>query len=127
MESDVHGVIEQRVRIEHPAGHMTAGEEPFYPKHIPKLDWLSLYAAQFASTEINCSFYRTPSLEAVRAWRKQTPPDFLFAWEGVQVHTRWKQLNAETSGNSVVLMMVFGHKLGPVLFQLPATSNTIPI
>src|SRR2546423_12009808 len=40
---------------------------PFYPEGIAKNGWLSWYATQFATTEINCSFYRTPSLQAGRA------------------------------------------------------------
>jgi Protein of unknown function DUF72 len=35
-----------------------------YPQKLPKKDWLRFYSSQFASTEINASFYRTPSLEA---------------------------------------------------------------
>ena len=36
----------------------------FYPEEIPRRDWLSWYAQEFATTEINGSFYRTPSCEA---------------------------------------------------------------
>ena len=39
----------------------------FYPRDLRKRDWLAWYATQFSTTEINGSFYRTPSLEAVRA------------------------------------------------------------
>lgn len=53
---------------------------PFYPPGVPKKDWLRYYASRFPTTEINGSFYRTPSLEAVRAWWEQAPEDFLFAW-----------------------------------------------
>jgi Protein of unknown function DUF72 len=59
---------------------------PFYPPDLAKKNWLGFYSGQFPTTEINGSFYRTPSLEAVKAWRDQTPATFLFAWEGVEVH-----------------------------------------
>ncbi|MBW8885628.1 MAG: DUF72 domain-containing protein, partial [Planctomycetia bacterium] len=36
----------------------------FYPDNIPKKNWLRWYASQFKTTEINGSFYRTPSLDA---------------------------------------------------------------
>src|ERR671932_373390 len=39
---------------------------PFYPVEVPKKNWLIAYAGQFRTTEINGSFYRTPSLETVR-------------------------------------------------------------
>jgi uncharacterized protein YecE (DUF72 family) len=96
---------------------------PFYPLKVPKKSWLSWYSQQFASTEINGSFYRTPSLEAVKAWREQTPDEFLFAWKASKFITHWKRLS-EKSVNSIELMesrlKVLGSKAGPVLFQLPA-------
>ena len=64
----------------------------FYPKGVPKKQWLGWYATQFQTTEINASFYRTPSLEAVRAWRDQSPKDFLFAWKASKFITHWKRL-----------------------------------
>jgi uncharacterized protein YecE (DUF72 family) len=96
---------------------------PFYPADVPKKQWLRWYSEQFASTEINGSFYRTPSIEAVQAWRDQTPDDFLFAWKASKFITHWKRLS-EKSVNSIELMVsrlaVLGPKAGPVLFQLPA-------
>lgn len=95
---------------------------PFYPKDVPKKDWLRWYATQFPTTEVNGSFYRTPSLEAVAAWRDQTPDGFLFAWKASKFITHWKRLS-EKCENSIALMetrlKVLGPKLGPVLFQLP--------
>jgi uncharacterized protein YecE (DUF72 family) len=86
-------------------------------------NWLAWYGTQFPTTEINGSFYRAPSLEAVQAWRDGTPPGFDFAWKASKFITHWKRLN-ETSANSIALMetrlKVLGPKLGPVLFQLPA-------
>jgi uncharacterized protein YecE (DUF72 family) len=35
---------------------------PFYSKDFPKREWLRFYASNFRTTEINGSFYRTPSL-----------------------------------------------------------------
>ena len=75
---------------------------PFYPK-LAKKKWLCWYASQFPTTEINGSFYRTPSLEAVAAWRDQTPKDFLFAWKASKFITHWKRLS-ENSANSIELM-----------------------
>jgi uncharacterized protein YecE (DUF72 family) len=96
---------------------------PFYPKRLAKKDWLSWYGTQFPSTEINGSFYRTPSLQAVRAWRDQTPANFLFAWKASKFITHWKRLNKETCQNSIDLMITrlqaLQEKAGPVLFQLP--------
>jgi uncharacterized protein YecE (DUF72 family) len=94
----------------------------FYPEGVPKKQWLGWYATQFQTTEINGSFYRTPSLEAVRAWRDQSPKDFLFAWKASKFITHWKRLG-KNSVNSIALMQTrleaLAPKVGAVLFQLP--------
>ena len=94
----------------------------FYPEGVPKKQWLGWYATQFQTTEINGSFYRTPSLEAGRAWRDQSPKDFLFAWKASKFITHWKRLG-ENSVNSIALMQTrleaLAPKVGAVLFQLP--------
>jgi uncharacterized protein YecE (DUF72 family) len=96
---------------------------PFYPAKMAANNWLSWYGTQFPTTEINASFYRTPSLGAVRAWCEQTPPHFLFAWKASKFITHWKRLNSSCK-TSLALMTtrlnVLGRKCGPVLFQLPA-------
>jgi uncharacterized protein YecE (DUF72 family) len=95
---------------------------PFYPAEVAKKDWLRYYAAAFRSSEINGSFYRTPSCEAVRAWGSQTPADFVFAWKASKFITHWKRLSQKCE-NSLDLMetrlQVLAPKLGAVLFQLP--------
>jgi uncharacterized protein YecE (DUF72 family) len=96
---------------------------PFFPEEIPKRCWLKWYAGQFNCTEINASFYRTPSCEAVRLWAKSTPRGFRFAWKASKFITHWKRLGP-TSKNSIELLesrlSMLGAKCGPVLFQLPA-------
>jgi uncharacterized protein YecE (DUF72 family) len=95
----------------------------FFPQDVARKNWLAWYATQFATTEINGSFYRTPSLEAVEGWHDQTPPGFQFAWKASKFITHWKRLG-ETSKDSLELMetrlSLLGTKCGPVLFQLPA-------
>jgi uncharacterized protein YecE (DUF72 family) len=94
----------------------------FYPEDLAAKNWLKWYAEQFPTAEINGSFYRTPSLKAVRAWRNQTPDNFLFAWKASKYITHWKQLS-EKCENSLELLesrlKVLEPKVGPVLFQLP--------
>lgn len=93
-----------------------------YPRKLPKKDWLHYYATQFPTAEINGSFYRTPSLAAVRGWREQTPERFLFAWKASKFITHWRRLT-EKCDNSIALLQtrlrVLGPKSGVVLFQLP--------
>jgi uncharacterized protein YecE (DUF72 family) len=95
---------------------------PFYPQRLPKKDWLRHYASCFSTTEINGSFYRTPSLDAVGVWRDSTPDDFKFAWKASKFITHWKRLG-ESSINSIALMETRLEALSgkdcAVLFQLP--------
>jgi uncharacterized protein YecE (DUF72 family) len=95
---------------------------PFYPPDVPKKDWLAWYGQQFPTTEINGSFYRTPSLEAVDGWRERTKADFRFAWKASKFITHWKRLGPSCE-NSIALMVTrldrLSDKAGPVLFQLP--------
>src|SRR3978361_468679 len=95
---------------------------PFYPKTLPKKEWLRFYALRFASAEINASFYLTPRLEAVASWREQTSPEFAFAWKASKFITHWKRLSARCD-SSIDLMRtrlaVLGPKAAAVLFQLP--------
>jgi len=95
---------------------------PFYPKELPKKDWLAWYATRFPTAEINGSFYRTPSLEAVKAWRDRTPKHFCFAFKASKFITHWKRLT-ETCENSIALLetrlKALSPKVGAVLFQLP--------
>src|SRR5258708_20658969 len=102
---------------------------PFYPNDVPKKRWLNWYSEQFATTEVNGSFYRTPSLEAVRAWRDDTPGDFVFAWKASKFITHWKRLTAKCE-NSIALMETPLSALPPKaalgLFQLPPPPSLDP-
>jgi uncharacterized protein YecE (DUF72 family) len=94
----------------------------FYPDRIFRRDWLQFCASQFSTMEINGSFYRTPSVDAVKTWRDQTPKSFTFSWKASKFITHWKRLSAKCE-NSIALMAtrlrVLEPKVGVVLFQLP--------
>jgi uncharacterized protein YecE (DUF72 family) len=95
---------------------------PFFPKEVMIKHHLAYYTTQFDSAELNGVFYRTPTLDAVRGWRDQTPDGFLFAWKASKFITHWKRLS-DRSVNSLELIEerldILGEKAGPVLFQLP--------
>ena len=69
-----------RVLIGTSGWHYDSWRGPFFPRGLPLKDQLPYYASQFCSTELNGVFYRTPILDAVRAWRAQTGRDSVFAW-----------------------------------------------
>jgi uncharacterized protein YecE (DUF72 family) len=117
-----HSIRRGRVRIGTSGWTYDGWRGPFYPVEVPKKNWLQYYADQFPTTEINGSFYRTPSLEAVRSWRADTPSGFTFAWKASKFITHWKRLTAKCK-NSIALMetrlKALGAKNCAVLFQLP--------
>ena len=95
---------------------------PFFPKEVKAKDHLRFYASHFNSTELNGVFYRTPTEEAVRGWREQTPADFLFTWKASKFITHWKRLTPKCKNSLELLesrLKLLGPKAGPVLFQLP--------
>jgi uncharacterized protein YecE (DUF72 family) len=111
-----------RVLIGTSGWHYDSWRGPFFPTGLPLKSQLQFYASQFQTTELNGVFYRTPSLDAVRAWQAQTGKDFVFAWKASKFITHWKRLS-ENSANSLALieerLALLGDKAGPILFQLP--------
>jgi uncharacterized protein YecE (DUF72 family) len=102
---------------------------PFYPEDLATKRWLGWYSMQFPSTEINGSFYRTPTLDAVRAWRDQTPDGFVFAWKASKFITHWKRLSDKCRDSLELLetrLKVLEPKVGPVLFSAPTTVQNGP-
>lgn len=111
-----------RVYIGTSGWHYASWRGRFFPHELMVKHQLQYYATQFDTAELNGVFYRTPTLKAVRDWRRQTPDSFLFAWKASKYITHWKRLGA-TSRKSITLMetrlRALGDKAGPVLFQLP--------
>jgi uncharacterized protein YecE (DUF72 family) len=57
---------------------------PVYPADLPERDWLSFYAREFPTVELNVTFYRVPERRTVLNWVQKTPADFLFAVKAFQ-------------------------------------------
>jgi uncharacterized protein YecE (DUF72 family) len=99
--------------------------EVVYPKGLPPRRWLEHYATLFDTVEVNATFYRLPSRSAVAGWVEQTPPDFLFSVKASRYLTHIKRLQDLGPGlerfYERIEPLVRSPKLGPVLWQLPAT------
>ena len=93
----------------------------FYPQTIAANRMLAAYANQFRTTEINSSFYRLPSPQALLHWLHATPPDFIFAVKASRYITHMKKLGEPEITLAPLLdrIRLLGNRLGPVLFQLP--------
>jgi uncharacterized protein YecE (DUF72 family) len=93
----------------------------FYDKNVRPADWLAYFSTQFATVEINNSFYRLPSEESFRKWRSQVPGSFCFAVKASRYLTHIKRLRdpAEPLNLFFSRVRLLREHLGPVLFQLP--------
>jgi uncharacterized protein YecE (DUF72 family) len=92
-----------------------------YPPGWPASKMLSWYQEHFDTVEINNSFYRLPSEDAVETWRSSTPAQFRFAVKGSRFLTHMKKLKDPAAGLEKFFSRIdlFKAKLGPILFQLP--------
>jgi len=54
-------------------------EGSFYPRGMQSRDFLSYYATQFATVEVDSTFYGCPSPLTVNNWAARTPEDFIFS------------------------------------------------
>src|SRR5204863_5180418 len=101
-----------------------AWKDEFYELKPPRL-WLQHYAQYFDTVEVNNTFYRLPRKTSVAAWVEQTPPEFLFTVKASRYLTHIKRLTDLGRGieryYACIDPLVESPKLGPVLWQLPAT------
>ena len=90
---------------------------------MPASRWLEHYATLFDTVEVNSTFYRLASRDAVARWVEQTPPDFVFALKASRYLTHIKRLTELGQGverfYERVEPLLGTPKLGPVLWQLP--------
>jgi uncharacterized protein YecE (DUF72 family) len=93
----------------------------FYPRGMQSRDFLSYYATQFATVEVDSTFYGCPSARTVSNWAVRTPEDFIFSVKVPQVITHEKALvDCDSEFEEFVRTMdILGPKLGPMVFQFP--------
>jgi uncharacterized protein YecE (DUF72 family) len=96
-----------------------------YPNGCPPRRWLAYYATLFDTVEVNSTFYRLARPEAVARWIEATPPEFLFTVKSSRYLTHMKRLTDMDRGverlYAGIAPLVDSPKLGPLLWQLPAS------
>ena len=99
----------------------------FYPPRLPPRRWLDFYAQHFDTVEVNATFYRLPTEQAVANWVRESPPGFLFAVKMSRYVTHIKRLRELPPSlelfYSRIRPLAGSPKLGPVLWQLPANFH----
>jgi uncharacterized protein YecE (DUF72 family) len=95
----------------------------FYPAKLAAKKFLSHYATQLNTVEVNFTFRQLVKETTIQNWLEQTPPHFRLGIKAHQVITHIKRLKG-TEGFvprflSTIEPLAAAGKLGPVLFQLP--------
>jgi uncharacterized protein YecE (DUF72 family) len=94
-----------------------------YPEGLAKSRWLRRYAELFDTVEVNSTFYRLASRDAVARWVEDTPEDFVFAAKASRYLTHVRRLRDIRQGveryYERIEPLIDSGKLGPIVWQLP--------
>ena len=96
----------------------------FYPEGLPQRRELEYAASKLTSIEVNGSFYSLQRPTSWEKWRSEMPDDFLFSVKGGRFITHMKRLQdveVPLANFFAQGVLALGPKLGPILWQLPAT------
>jgi uncharacterized protein YecE (DUF72 family) len=101
-------------------------QEVVYPTGLQRWKWLSYYAAEFDTVELNVTYYRVPEAKVASGWVERTPADFVFAVKAHQGLTH-KRVDPDFSGfrNGIAPLADSG-KLGCILAQFPYSFRPNP-
>jgi uncharacterized protein YecE (DUF72 family) len=106
--------------------HYKGWRERFYPPKLPVKKWFEYYCQFFNTVELNVSFYRFPTLQALNGWYVRSPEGFRFAMKAPRLITHYKrfhQAKREAGDFYTLAREGLKEKLGPILFQMhPATT-----
>jgi uncharacterized protein YecE (DUF72 family) len=94
-----------------------------YPERMGQSRWLRRYAEAFDTVEVNSTFYRLASRDAVARWVAETPEDFIFALKASRYLIHMRKLRGIEEGIGRFLERIEPltgtPKMGPILWQLP--------
>src|SRR5579863_3923422 len=95
----------------------------FYPAKLTQKKFLTHYATQLNTVEVNFTFRQLVKETTIQNWIEQTPPSFRFGIKAHQVITHIKRLKGAEDFVprflATIEPLASVGKLGPVLFQLP--------
>ena len=95
----------------------------FYPADVRARDFLSHYASQVNSVEVNYTFRKLPSAAQLSGWLAQTPAEFRFSFKAPQRITHFSRLrDCEAAVDELLKALApvaDAGQMGLILFQLP--------
>src|SRR5258708_21302371 len=98
----------------------------FYPPGLTQSRELDYASRHVTSIEINGTFYGAQKPASFRRWRDETPDDFVFSVKGPRFATHRRALAESASSLERFFASGVGElggKLGPILWQFPATAK----
>jgi uncharacterized protein YecE (DUF72 family) len=96
----------------------------FYPKGLPHAEELAYASGQVETIEINGTFYGLQRPDAFARWYDETPDGFVFAVKAPRFIThirRLREIETPLANFFASGVLRLGEKLGPVLWQFPAS------
>src|ERR1700746_2173407 len=99
----------------------------FYPKGMKSANYLRYYSTRFDTVEVDSTFYRCPTIEAVNNWALKTPAGFIFSLKVPRTITHEKVLVEcdKEFEEFIGAAHVLGEKLGPIVFQFPFFNENV--
>ncbi len=93
----------------------------FYPEDLPKQDWLTYYAHDFDTLEINFTYYRMPTAKGLLGMAKKVPANFEFTVKATQemTHARERDAKVFEQFKNALTPLVEQNKFGAILAQFP--------
>jgi uncharacterized protein YecE (DUF72 family) len=98
----------------------------FYPQGLPQARELHYASRALTSIEINGTFYGAQKPASFRKWHAETPDGFVFSVKGTRYATHRRDLSesrASVDRFFTTGVLELGEKLGPILWQFPATTR----
>jgi uncharacterized protein YecE (DUF72 family) len=102
---------------------------PFYPPGTPQGDYLSFYAGEFRTTELNFTFYRLPDSRTLARIVAKVGPGFAFAVKATRTltHELADDVQAEASQFVAALApVVEAGEMSCILAQFPYSFKAAP-
>jgi uncharacterized protein YecE (DUF72 family) len=95
----------------------------FYPADLKQDAMLAFYGARFGCVEVNSTYYRLPRRDVLEQWAAAVPESFRFALKASKRITHDQRLARadDLVGYLLRTVQALGQRLGPLLFQTPAS------
>ncbi|MFM1931790.1 MAG: hypothetical protein RL226_1093 [Bacteroidota bacterium] len=101
--------------------NIPAWKGKIYPNKAKSEDFISFYAQQFGTIELNATHYKIHPPEILRRWADATPDDFVFCAKFPQMISHYRRFrNCEgLTDEFLEALTALGEKRGPTFIQLP--------